>query len=119
MRRVVVRRAVPAAFRRVILRHAKRAHVGLGYMAAVAVLGFALLLGLVSLALPLLAEHPTQVKAWLEHRTKRPVSFSGLRTHWTKLGPLVELRDLRIGEGAGAVAVGDAELLASVYLGLL
>lgn len=102
-----------------ILRHAKRAHVGLGYLAAVAVLAFALLLGLVSLALPLLAQHPTQVRAWLEHRTKRPVSFSGLRTHWTRLGPLIELRDLRIGEGEHAVAIGDAELLASVYLGLL
>jgi uncharacterized protein (TIGR02099 family) len=103
----------------VILRHAKRAHVGLGYLAAVAVLAFALLLGLVSLALPLLAQHPAQVKAWLEHRTKRPVSFSGLHTHWTKLGPLIELKDLRIGEGDKAVAIGDPELLASVYLGLL
>jgi uncharacterized protein (TIGR02099 family) len=103
----------------VILRHAKRAHVGLGYLAAVAVLAFALLLGLVSLALPLLAQHPAQVRAWLEHRTKRPVAFSGLRTHWTKLGPLIELQDLRIGEGDRAVAIGDAELLASVYLGLL
>ncbi|AXK71561.1 TIGR02099 family protein [Lysobacter sp. TY2-98] len=102
-----------------IFRHAKRAHVGLGYVAAVAVLGFALLLGLVSLALPLLAQHPAQVKAWLEHRTQRPVSFTGLRTHWTKVGPLIELRGLRIGDGDRAVAVGDAELLASVYLGLL
>lgn len=102
-----------------ILRHAKRAHVGLGYLAAAAVIAFAILLGLVSLALPALAQHPAQVKAWLEHRTKRPVSFSGLRTHWTKVGPLIELHDLRIGEGERAVAVGDAELLASVYLGLL
>ena len=102
-----------------ILRHAKRAHVGLGYLAAVAVLAFALLLGLVSLALPVLAQHPAQVRAWLEHRTKRPVAFSGLRTHWTRLGPLIELQDLRIGEGDRAVAIGDAELLASVYLGLL
>ncbi|WP_133479484.1 YhdP family protein, partial [Cognatilysobacter segetis] len=102
-----------------ILRHAKRAHVGLGYLAAVAVLAFALLLGLVSLALPVLAQHPAQVRAWLEHRTQRPVAFSGLRTHWTRLGPLIELQDLRIGDGDRAVAIGDAELLASVYLGLL
>ncbi|TZF87038.1 hypothetical protein FW784_11675, partial [Lysobacter lacus] len=102
-----------------ILRHAKRAHVGLGYILAVAVLAFALLLGLVSLALPVLAQHPAQVRAWLEHRTRRPVAFTGLRTHWTRLGPLIELRGLRIGEGEHAVAIGDAELLASVYLGLL
>ncbi|HZX80587.1 MAG TPA: hypothetical protein VFE72_06520, partial [Lysobacter sp.] len=102
-----------------ILRHARRAHVGLGYVVAVAVLGFALLLGLVSLALPLLAQHPAQVKAWLEHRTKQPVSFSGLTTHWTRVGPLIELKDLRIGKGDGGIAVGDVELLASVYLGLL
>ncbi|GAB1596314.1 YhdP family protein [Lysobacter claricitrinus] len=102
-----------------ILRHAKRAHVGLGYVAAVVVLGFALLLGIVGLALPVLAGHPAQVKAWLEHRTKRPVSFTGLQTHWTRVGPLIELQGLRIGEGDRAVAIGDAELLASVYLGLL
>lgn len=102
-----------------ILRHAKRAHVGLGYMAAVAVIAFALLLGAMSLGLSLLAQHPTQVKAWLEHRTKRPIAFAGLRTHWTRLGPLIDLQDLRIGEGDRAVAVGDVELLASVYKGLL
>lgn len=102
-----------------ILRHARRAHVGLGYVIAAAVLGFALLLGLVSLALPLVAQHPAQVKGWLEHRTKQPVSFSGLTTHWTRVGPLIELKDLRIGEGDAGIAIGDAELLASVYMGLL
>ncbi|GAB2516237.1 YhdP family protein [Lysobacter humi (ex Lee et al. 2017)] len=102
-----------------ILRHAKRAHVGLGYLLAAAVIGFAIVLGLASLALPLLAQHPARVEAWLEHRTGRPVAFDALRTDWTRLGPLVRLQGLRIGEGGDAVLLGDAELLASVYQGLL
>lgn len=102
-----------------LLRHARRAHVGLGYVVAVAAITFAIVLGLVSLALPLIAAHPARVQAWLEHRTGQPVSFRGVGTRWTRLGPLIQLQDLRVGRGRDAVVIGDAELLASVYRGLL
>lgn len=93
--------------------------MGLGYIAAATVIAFAILLGLASIALPMVAQHPRQVRAWLEHRTGRTVAFRGLHTQWTRFGPLIQLEGLRLGDGANAVAIGDAELLASVYLGLL
>lgn len=102
-----------------MIRHLRRAHVGLGYLVAAGVIAVAILLGLVSQALPWLARNPARVDAWLEHRIGRPVSFEGMRTHWTRRGPVVELKQLRIGEGADAFLVGDAQLLASIYSGLL
>jgi uncharacterized protein (TIGR02099 family) len=102
-----------------VLRHLRRVHLGLGYTAAAVVIGVAILLGLLSQALPLLARHPARVDAWLEHRTGRPIAFDAVRTHWTRSGPLVELKGLRIGEGRDAFLVGDAQLLASIYSGLL
>src|SRR5690606_932510 len=38
---------------------------------------------------------------------------------WTRRGPLITLDGLRIGEGKGAIEVGRAQLLVSVYSGLL
>jgi uncharacterized protein (TIGR02099 family) len=103
----------------VLLRHARRAHVGVGYLAAAAVIAVALLLGIVSQAMSWAARNPARVDAWLEHRVGRPVSFAAMHTRWTRRGPLVELQDLRIGDGADAFRVGDAQLLASIYSGVL
>lgn len=103
----------------VILRHAKRAHVGVGYLAAATLIAIALLLGVVSQAMSWAARNPARVDAWLEHRVGQPVSFAAMHTRWTRRGPLVELQDLRIGRGDEAFRVGDAELLASIYSGLL
>lgn len=102
-----------------ILRHAKRAHVGVGYLAAATVIAIALLLGVVSQAMAWLARNPARVDAWLEHRVGQPVQFSAMHTRWTRRGPLVELKDLRIGERTDAFRIGDAQLLASIYSGVL
>ncbi len=102
-----------------LLRHAKRAHVGLGYLLAAAVIAIALLLGVTSQAMTWLARNPARVDAWLEHRIGQPVSFSGMSTQWTRRGPLVSLEDLRVGNGRDAFRIGDAELLASIYSGVL
>lgn len=102
-----------------ILRHAKRAHVGLGYVAAAAVIAVALLLGVTSQAMTWLARNPARVDAWLEHRMRQPVAFSSMSTQWTRRGPLVKLEGLRVGSGRDALRIGDAELLASIYSGIL
>jgi uncharacterized protein (TIGR02099 family) len=103
----------------VILRHAKRAHVGIGYLAAATVIAIALLLGVISQAMAWLARNPARVDAWLEHRVGQPVAFSAMHTRWTRRGPLIEMEDLRIGDGADAFRIGDAQLLASIYSGVL
>lgn len=101
------------------LRSLRRAHHGLAYFAA----GVLVLMALVGVAasqiLPLAERHPERIARWLSDRAGRPVSFDAVQTRWTRRGPLLSLENLRMGEGAGAVAFGDAEVLVSQYAGLL
>jgi uncharacterized protein (TIGR02099 family) len=101
------------------LRRLRRAHHGVAYLLT----GVLVLMAVVGLAasriLPLAERHPERIAGWLSDRAGRPVSFEQVRTRWTRRGPLLELDNLRIGNGAQAVAVGDAEMLVSQYAGLL
>ncbi|MGY0558207.1 MULTISPECIES: YhdP family protein [unclassified Lysobacter] len=106
---------MPTALRR-RLRHARR---GFGYVVAVTLVLVALVLGLASQVLPLAERNPDQVAAWLSQRAGRPVAFDAVETAWTRRGPLLQLENLRIGEGEQAFAVGDTEMLVSIYAGLL
>jgi uncharacterized protein YhdP len=58
------------------------------------------------------------VAAWLSARAGQPVRFDALDTAWTRRGPLLQLKGLRIGEGQG-LRIGEAEVLVSMYAGLL
>ena len=98
------------------LRHARR---GVGYSVAVLLVLVALVLGVASRVLPMAERHPDKIAAWLSQRAGRTVSFDRVETAWTRRGPLLQLDNLRIGEGAQAFTVGDAEMLVSVYAGLL
>lgn len=98
------------------LRHARR---GVAYSLAVLLVLVALILGSASQVLPMAERNPEKVAAWLSQRAGRPVSFDSVDTAWTRRGPLLQLDNLRIGEGAQAFTVGDAEMLVSVYSGLL
>jgi len=98
------------------LRHARR---GVGYTIAVLLVLVALVLGAASQVLPLADRNPDRIAAWLSQRAGRPVSFDRVETAWTRRGPLLKLDNLRIGAGAQAFTVGDAEMLVSVYSGLL
>ncbi len=44
--------------------------------------------------------------------------FDQLQTAWTRRGPLPQLKGLHIGAGRG-LAIGEAEVLVSMYSGLL
>ncbi len=79
----------------------------------------AMVLGTVSQLLPLVEQHPDRVAAWLGQRTGRVIAFDEVRTEWTRRGPLLELDNLRVGEGSQAFTIGDAEMLVSIYAGLL
>ncbi len=88
--------------------------------------GFAVLLVLVAVVtgaagqlLPVAERHPERIAAWLSERAGRPVAFDGVQTQWTRRGPLLRLDGLRVGDGDSAVRVGEAEVLVSMYAGLL
>src|SRR5690606_13714790 len=105
---------MPTVFRR--LRRVRR---GATYTIAIALVLLALVLGAASQILPLAEQHPDRVAAWLSARAGRPISFDAVQTAWTRRGPLLQLQGLRVGEGGRAFVVGDAEMLVSIYAGLL
>lgn len=88
------------------------------YALAIVLVCVAVLVGTVSQALPFAERHPDKVAAWLSARAGQPVRFDHLDTAWTRRGPLLQLKGLRIGEGQG-IAIGEAEVLVSMYTGLL
>jgi uncharacterized protein (TIGR02099 family) len=98
------------------LRFARR---GIAYAVALALVLAALVLGAASQVLPLAERHPDRVAAWLSDLAGRPVAFDRVETRWTRRGPVFELKRLRVGAGAQAFTVGDAEMLVSMYAGLL
>lgn len=101
-----------------VRRKLRLARRGLGYTVAVTLVLVAMLLGVASQMLPLVDRNPDKVAAWLSQRAGRPVSFDRVETGWTRRGPLLQLENLRVGEGERAFAIGDAEMLVSIYAGL-
>ena len=97
----------------------RRARRGAWYVIAIGLVLMALGAGITSQLLPLAERHPERIAQWLGERAGRPVSFDGLRTEWTRRGPLLRLEGLRIGEGEHAIPIGAAEVLVAQYAGLL
>ncbi|WP_028928091.1 YhdP family protein [Pseudoxanthomonas suwonensis] len=89
------------------------------YLLAVVLVMMALVLGAVSQLLPLAERHPERVAAWLSEKAGRPVSFDRVRTQWTRRGPVLQLEGLHVGAPGAGVHVGQAEVLVSMYAGLL
>jgi len=69
--------------------------------------------------LPLAERHPQKIADWLSARAQRKVAFDHVETEWTRRGPLLRLDNLRVGDGANPVRIGDAEILVAQYAGLL
>ena len=88
------------------------------YAVAIVLVCVAVLVGSVSQLMPLAERHPDKVAGWLSARAGQPVAFDQLQTRWTRRGPLLALKGLRIGEGEG-LRIGEAEVLVSLYSGLL
>ncbi|QOW23880.1 TIGR02099 family protein [Lysobacter sp. H23M47] len=99
-------------------RRMRLARRGVGYTAGVLLVLLALVIAVASELLPLVERHPDRVASWLGDRVGRPVAFDHLETGWTRRGPLLQLHNLRLGEGADVFDVGDAEMLLSIYAGL-
>lgn len=100
-------------------RRLRLARRGAVYGIAIVLVCMAVVLGVASQVLPLAERHPERVAAWLSERAGRPVAFDHVETQWTRRGPLLQLDGLRIGEGDAGVRVGQAEVLVSMYGGLL
>ncbi|MEO6170831.1 MAG: YhdP family protein [Lysobacter sp.] len=92
---------------------------GAGYAVGISLVLLALVIAVASQLLPLVEQHPADVARWLGQRAGRTVAFDRVETGWTRRGPLLQLHNLRLGDGEHAVAVGDAEMLVSMYAGLL
>ena len=101
---------------RLRLRHARR---WFGYGIAALLVAMALGAGAMSQLLPLAERHPDRIAEWLSARAGRQVAFDRVETEWTRRGPLLRLDRLRVGSGAQALVIGDAEILVSQYAGLL
>ena len=106
---------MPTVFRRRL----RRVRRGAAYTLAVGLVLLALVLGTASQVLPLAEQNPDRVAAWLSARAGRTISFDAVATEWTRRGPLLQLQGLRVGEGGEAFTIGDAEMLVSIYAGLL
>lgn len=79
----------------------------------------ALASGIASQLLPVAERHPDEIARWLSARAQRPVAFDAVETEWTRRGPLLRLDNLRIGDDANPLRIGDAEILVAQYAGLL
>ncbi|HEY9541306.1 MAG TPA: hypothetical protein VIR05_06690, partial [Luteimonas sp.] len=98
----------------------RRVRRGAWYAVAIVLVVMALVAGIVSqVLLPWAERHPERIEAWLSARAERSVRFDHVETQWTRRGPLLRLDGMRIGDGADAVPIGEAEVLVSQYAGLL
>lgn len=75
--------------------------------------------GIGSQLLPMAERNPQRIADWLSARAQRPVAFDHVETEWTRRGPLLRLDNLRVGDAANPLHLGDAEILLSQYAGLL
>ena len=92
---------------------------GIWYALAALLVLLALGNGIGSQLLPLAERHPERIAEWLSVRAQRPVAFDDVQTQWTRRGPLLRLGNLRVGDPANPVRIGDAEVLVAQYAGLL
>jgi len=99
-------------------RRLRLARRGAWYLLALTLVGTALVVGVLSQALPLAERHPDRIAAWLSRNAGQPVAFDRVSTQWTRRGPLLRLDGLRMGAGPDPLEIGNAEVLVSMYAGL-
>lgn len=89
------------------------------YGGAVVLIVLGVLVGTAAQLLPLVERHPERVAAWLSQRTGQAIGFDQLQAQWTRRGPLLSLQGLRIGTQAEPFHIDQAQLLVSIYSGLV
>lgn len=72
-------------------------------------IGLAVLVGLVQLALPWWASDPARVARLLSSRLATPVRIDAVQPSWSGRGPTIVLDGVRLGSGDAEVALGRAE----------
>jgi uncharacterized protein (TIGR02099 family) len=98
------------------LRHARR---WLAYALAVLVVLAATVVGIASQLLPLVQREPQRIAAWLSAQSGQPVQLASAEAAWTRRGPLLTLRGLHVGAPGAGLTIAQAQLLVSVYSGLI
>ena len=98
------------------LRHARR---WLAYALAVLVVLAATVVGIASQLLPLVQREPQRIAAWLSAQSGQPIQLASAEAAWTRRGPLLTLRGLHIGAPGAGLTIAQAQLLVSVYSGLI
>lgn len=89
------------------------------YGTAVVLIALGVVVGAAAQLLPLVERHPERVAAWLTQRTGQPIAFEHLQAQWTRRGPLLALQGLRIGTEDEPFRIDEAQLLVSIYSGLV
>lgn len=98
------------------LRHARR---WLAYALAVLVVLAATVVGIASQLLPLVQREPQRIAAWLSAQSGQPIQLASADAAWTRRGPLLTLRGLHVGAPGAGLTIAQAQLLVSVYSGLI
>ena len=106
---------MPTPLRRGLRVAGKSAWYGFALLALMLAIG----VGVATQGLRWVEANPQPVSQWLSAKANQPVRFSSLRAEWTRRGPLLSLSDLRIGPGADAIPMGQAEVLVTPYAGWL
>ncbi len=85
---------------------------------AIAVIGMALMVGGLALALPWIESHPDDVRAFLSKVLDREVGFTAMRAQWRRQGPLFELDNVTLRDpqvGGDPFRIAHAALSVDVY----
>ena len=91
---------------------------GLLACAALAVL-MALYVGLGRVLVPLVGEYRDTVEDKAAEALGQPVHIGTLEGRWSRLAPVLRLRDVQVGEGEGAVRLDDVRIVPALWRSLV
>lgn len=91
---------------------------GLGICALLAVL-VALYVSLGRELIPLVAEYRAEVEQKVEAAVDMPVHIGALEGRWSGLAPVLRVRDVQVGEGAGALRLDEVKVVPDLWASLM
>jgi uncharacterized protein (TIGR02099 family) len=103
----------------IVRRRLRRVRRVVAYGLVALLILLALAVAVANQLLPLLASHPDDVAQWLSERIGRPVALQAVDAQWSRRGPLLRVRGLRVGQGSDVLDAGNAELQINAYAGFL